>query len=247
MFDLDEFVAKSQIPEGEKLPALGDWHTTNAVAFYGEDTIKQAHRDDYKAFKNKYRHNAKAMGLALCYGGSYKVIQKYLNCSEQEAKSLHSSFFNTLSSFKKHLSKIEQDAKKTGYTRNLLGRKLYLQDLLSRDYKTQSFGLRHLFNYPIQSMGAEMIKLALIEFLKFSMDNDCNIFAGDNINKLYYNRIVSCHATREDEISTLLQDLPTGNVLLVLKNDREEWIARYHTPLAITTDFIQAHDLILEF
>lgn len=244
----DLLASQCVTPTKEALPPIGDFHASNAMAFYGREVVEKAYKTDYKQYKEFYRDNAKRNGLALCYGGSWRVLEEGLGVSEAEAKRIHTQFFATLRGFKKHVTETEAKASKDKFTRNLFGRVLHLPDLGNKtEWKFHNDSLRKMFNYPIQSISADLIKLVLLEFVKLSETTDSNVFANNNIHKQYYNRVVATHNPSEGLLQEL-ETLPTGNVLIVIQDpETQEVTQQFDRPLHITKSFIEKHSLQVVF
>lgn len=239
MIDLDKFVSEALAPQKEVFPPIGDFHTANAIAFYGYDTVYNAYKNDYKHFKEVLRDNAKKTGLALLYGGSYKTIMNGIGVSEAEAKQMHTRFFATLSGFSKHIKILEKQATKTGKIKNLFGTYLHLPEMQSDDWREKAAGLRHLQNYPIQSIAANLIQLIIVQVHKLIEDCDTNIFAGDNIHEKYYNRVFT--TTQDTDFSKLketLETLPDGNIMILHKEKA------YNRYVGLPSDLIEQYHLV---
>lgn len=235
--DWDMFVAEC-VKEPEKaFPPVGDFHAVNASSLYGFGFLKNLFTTDYKTYKDRYRDTAKRVGLALLYGSSYRNVEAP---TEAEQKKLFANFFIALKGFKKHLTDIETRAKKNLYTTNFFGARIWLKDLNHKDSKIAFAVKRKMFNYPIQSVGAEIILLAMYRIMKYTEINDMNKFANDNIHKAYYNRIVSVprHTAEQQDFINAIEALPEGNIALCIQEGTEltDMWDRY---LAIDTDFIE--------
>lgn len=243
--DVERYVSECIVKtiDNYHFPPLGDFHTSNATAFYGLENTEKAYKNDYPFFKNVLRDNSKRVGLALCYGGSYKTIQKGIGCSESEARELYSKFFSTLRGFKKHIEVSEKKAYKEGYTRNLFGTKLYLKELQSSDYKVKAAGIRHLQNYPIQSIAANLIQLILLKYMNLVEETETSIFAGNNIHENYYNRVFYTSLSKKDSIEKELENFDTGNILVVLTDNNNEIVESFDRPLALRQGDIERLEL----
>lgn len=237
MIDWELFTAESVKKVEEAFPPIGDFHSANSTAMYGTEQMKTLYKTDYKTFKDIYRSNAKIAGLALLYGGSFKVIDAK---SEAEQRSIYTSFFSTIKGFKKHLQEIEAHARKNLWTSNLFGMRIWLKDINHKDWKIAAAVKRRLFNYPIQSSGCDLILTAMHRLVKFSERTDTNVFAGDNIHKIYYNRIVAIDKATADSIQDELETMPQGNVLVCVK-ENGKIVSAWDKYLAIDTDFIAKH------
>lgn len=246
--DFTLFAPKALKPQPEPFPAVGDFHTFNALAMFGKDFLYNIYKTDYTRFKQVYRDQAKRVGLALLYGGSYKVVQRVIGCTEAEARKIHSSFFQNLSGFKKHIEAIEVQAKKTTQTKNLFGSIIYLDDINHTDFRVASAVKNKMFNYPIQSLAADLIKLIMVQVSEYIEKHHLSALEGNNIHNPYYTRIVTLPESQLDiGLESELETLPQGNTLLCLTddNDPNNITQKWHTPLYITTDFIKEYNLTL--
>lgn len=237
--DLDKFVTEALAPQKEIFPPIGDFHTANATAFYGLDKVQSAYHNNYKYFKETLRNDAKRLGLALLYGGSHQVVQNTLGNSESEAKQLHQSFFSTLSGFSKHIEQIEKTATKTSYTKNLFGTLLYIPEMQSDDWKIRAAGKRHLQNYPIQSIAANLTQLITVNIHKLIEETETSNLCGDNINETYYNRVfITTDNTNPADLKQTLDNLPDGNILILHKDKQ------YPRLVALPFSYIEKHSLV---
>lgn len=216
------------------------------MAFYGQEFLKGVYNTNPKDFKEVYRANAKQVGLALLYGGSWKVVQRGLGVSEAEARKLHTAFFTALSGFKKHIQHEEQVARKHLKVKNLFGSVIHLDDINSKDFRVAGAVMNKLYNYPIQSIAADLIKLILVRISEFVESNQLSQLEGNLINEPLYNRVVTI---RESELTLdlelALESLPQGSVLVCLTNDNDEIVSSWDTPLQISTDFIRDNGLTI--
>lgn len=234
--DWDLFTNESVKGVDKAFPAIGDFHGANSIAFYGYEPMQKLYFNDYKLYKDRYRDASKRVGLALLYGGSYKVVEAP---SEAEQRRLYANFFSTLKGFKKHLQDVEAHSRKNLYTSNFFGMRVWLKDINHKDFRIASAVKRRMYNYPIQSSGVDIILMSMYKIIKFSEKTDTNKFANDNIHKKYYNRIVVIDEAiaGSPELLAELEATKEGNIALaVAKNG--EIIKVWDKYLAIDTDFI---------
>lgn len=237
--NLDLFVAEVLAPQKESFPPVGDFHTANAIAFYGYENIHNTFFNDYKTFKEDLRDKAKRTGLALLYGGSHRVVQSAIGLNEPEAKEIYNRFFSTIHGFSRHVKTIEQRAIKTGYTKNLMGTILHIPQIQSKDFREKAEGLRHLQNYPIQSIAANLIQFVILQIHNLIENAETSNLCGDNINTQYYNRIyISSDFTDQEQLIQDLDQLPDGNILVILPDDTP-----YNRYVALTQQQIDNHTL----
>lgn len=245
--DFDKLAELSFRPLEKPFPDIGDFHSTNAIAFYGREKMEQAYKQDPKRYKEFYRANAKGVGLGLLYGGSYQVVQRGLNVSEAEAKQLHSNFFTMLQGFKTHLKTEMAVAKKHKKVRNLFGSVIYLNGINSDDWQERSANERRLYNYPIQSVSADLIKLIMVRTSEFIERNRLNTIEGQLINHSYYDKVVGLEKSLlTPQMIDELDKLPNGNTLFVL-TDNNQIVEKFDRHLLINDDFIFSYGLSLLF
>lgn len=246
---IDSLVEEAKVYQEKKpFPEIGDWHSSNAVAFYGYDKIYNAYKNDKYTFKNIFRSNAKSLGLALCYGGGWTVVQRALGVSEQEAKTMYESFFSTLSGFSKHLKGEIDKAKKTLRVRNTFGRVIHIPQLnKENEFRVQAAGIRNVHNYPIQSVSCDLIKLILNDIFTLVEKAETDRYAGDLINNDYYQRIAVVSEKVANEIEDDLEFMETGNVLLLVENEQGEIVGEFDRPLKMSLEFMQENNIRLEF
>lgn len=236
--------------EIKQFPAIGDWHTSNAIAFYGESVLKETYKSDPHKFKNFYRSNAKAFGLAMCYGGTYKVFVDHMNAPEHEARRLHGDFFKHLSGFSRHLNIVLENAKKNLYITNLFGRRIFVPQLDKKnDFKVQAAGMRTVYNYPIQSVSADLCKLIINECFKLAETAETNRYAGDILNdESIYQRIVSIEESLvSDELESELNSLENGNVLLLVVSCDGKVLKEFDRPLRLPIEMIEKYNMKIEW
>jgi DNA polymerase-1 len=108
------------------------------------------------------RSHVKAMNYGLAYGLSAFGLSGQLNIPVPEAKALMDGYFAIFGPVRDYLNQIVSEARQTGYTETLLGRRRYLPDLNSDNRMRREMAERMALNAPIQGSAADIIKLAMI-------------------------------------------------------------------------------------
>ena len=109
------------------------------------------------------RSRAKAVNFGIVYGiGEYSLSQD-LGISRREAKEYIERYLATYPGVARYLDETVENARKTGYTETMFGRRRYIPELSSRNRNVVAFGERVARNSPIQGSAADVIKLAMIE------------------------------------------------------------------------------------
>lgn len=134
-----------------------DIHRATAAKVYGiaeeEVTFEQ-------------RRNAKAVNFGIIYGQSAFGLADSLGISRTEAKTIIDNYFREYPSIKRYMDDSVVFAKKHGYVKTLMGRKIRLADINSSNQTVRGFAERVAINAPIQGSAADMIKLAMIRISK---------------------------------------------------------------------------------
>jgi DNA polymerase-1 len=108
------------------------------------------------------RSKVKAMSYGLAYGLSAFGLSKQLGISTAEAKGLMDEYFERFGGVRDYLRDIVTEARKSGFTETLLGRRRYLPDLSSDNRQRREMAERMALNAPIQGSAADLIKVAML-------------------------------------------------------------------------------------
>ncbi len=131
-----------------------DVHTATAARVFGVDS---------DAVDPEMRRRAKVINFGLLYGmESYGLAQR-LGISTEEAKEHMDAYFAQFPEVAGFMQGIVARARDTGYTTTLLGRRRYLPELSSGNFRIRQMGERMALNAPIQGSAADIIKQAMIE------------------------------------------------------------------------------------
>lgn len=108
------------------------------------------------------RSMVKAMSYGLAYGLSAFGLSKQLNIEVPEASALMDDYFERFGGVRDYLETVVAQARKTGWTATLLGRRRYLPDLSSDNRQRREMAERMALNAPIQGSAADIIKVAML-------------------------------------------------------------------------------------
>ncbi|GAA4121478.1 DNA polymerase I [Knoellia locipacati] len=108
------------------------------------------------------RSKVKAMSYGLAYGLSAFGLSKQLTISTGEAQGLMDEYFARFGGVRDYLREVVAEARATGYTATMLGRRRYLPDLTSDNRQRREGAERMALNAPIQGSAADIIKLAMM-------------------------------------------------------------------------------------
>jgi len=108
------------------------------------------------------RSKIKAMSYGLAYGLSAFGLSKQLRIEVSEARTLMDGYFERFGGVRDYLTGVVDQARKTGYTETIMGRRRYLPDLTSDNRQRRDMAERMALNAPIQGSAADIIKVAMV-------------------------------------------------------------------------------------
>ena len=108
------------------------------------------------------RRHAKAVNFGIVYGISEFSLSEDLGVSRWEAKDYIDSYLANYKGVRTYMKQVVEDARETGFTVTMYGRKRYIPELKSSNFNIRSGAERIALNTPIQGTAADLIKLAMI-------------------------------------------------------------------------------------
>lgn len=130
-----------------------DFHATIAAKVYGVGLgeVTPAMRDKVKQFS-----------YGIAYGMSTYGVSQRLGVEMDEAASFVETYYAQFPKVKDYLAAQVEKAKIDGFTTTMFGRRRYLPELLSSNFRLRSLGERMALNAPIQGSAADIMKKAMI-------------------------------------------------------------------------------------
>ncbi|MFF4605572.1 DNA polymerase I [Streptomyces sp. NPDC001339] len=108
------------------------------------------------------RRKIKAMSYGLAYGLSAFGLSQQLGIQPDEARKLMDTYFERFGGVRDYLRRVVDEARATGYTETMLGRRRYLPDLNSDNRQRREMAERMALNAPIQGTAADIVKIAML-------------------------------------------------------------------------------------
>jgi DNA polymerase-1 len=102
------------------------------------------------------------MNYGLAYGLSAFGLSQQLRIDTAEARALMDEYFETFGGVRDYLGGIVDEARRTGFTETIFGRRRYLPDLTSDNRQRREMAERMALNAPIQGSAADIIKIAML-------------------------------------------------------------------------------------
>ena len=130
-----------------------DIHTATAAQVFGVEPAEVTPLQ---------RRHAKAVNFGIVYGISEFSLAEDIGVSRYQAKDYIDSYLNNYHGVRDYMKQVVDDARKTGYTTTLYGRKRYIPELTSSNFNIRQGAERIALNTPIQGTAADLIKLAMI-------------------------------------------------------------------------------------
>jgi DNA polymerase-1 len=130
-----------------------DLHTTVASKVFEVEAT---------AVHPEHRRRIKAMSYGLAYGLSAFGLSQQLGIETGEAAKMMEDYFQRFGGVRDYLHDLVVQARATGYTETMFGRRRYLPDLASDNRQRREMAERMALNAPIQGSAADIIKVAMI-------------------------------------------------------------------------------------
>ncbi len=130
-----------------------DFHSVTAARVFGVEPTEVT---------SEMRAKIKAMNYGLAYGLSAFGLSQQLHIDTGEARGLMEEYFETFGGVRTYLGGIVDEARRTGFTETIMGRRRYLPDLTSDNRQRREMAERMALNAPIQGSAADIIKVAML-------------------------------------------------------------------------------------
>jgi DNA polymerase-1 len=109
------------------------------------------------------RRTAKMINFGLLYGMEAFGLADRLGISREEAQQHMDAYFSQFVQVREFMSAVVTQARNQGYTTTLFGRRRYLPELKSDNFRIRQMGERMALNAPVQGTAADIIKKAMID------------------------------------------------------------------------------------
>ncbi len=130
-----------------------DFHQVTAARVFGVEPTE---------VNTEMRAKIKAMNYGLAYGLSAFGLSQQLKIDTGEARGLMDEYFETFGGIRDYLAGVVVEARRTGFTETIMGRRRYLPDLTSDNRQRRETAERMALNAPIQGSAADIIKVAML-------------------------------------------------------------------------------------
>jgi DNA polymerase-1 len=131
-----------------------DVHTTTAAAVFHVDESKV---DEFQ------RRFAKVVNYGLAYGMEAYGLGTRLDIPTDQAREILDAYFAAFPNIATYMTETIREAKSSGFTTTLFGRRRQLPELSSDNFRIRQMGERMAQNAPVQGSAADIFKLAMID------------------------------------------------------------------------------------
>jgi DNA polymerase-1 len=108
------------------------------------------------------RRLAKVANFGSIYGQGEYGLSQQLRIAGDEARAFLKEYWTTYARLKEWLDSVRAEAREAGVVINALGRRRAIPDLRSPNYQLRAAAERMAINFPIQSLQADIIKIAMV-------------------------------------------------------------------------------------
>ena len=126
-------------------------------------TASQVFNTELSQVSKDQRRKAKAINFGLIYGMSAFGLAKQIDVSRTEAKQYIDGYFENYPGVLRFMDETKERAKEQGFVETILGRRLYLPQINSKNKMLQQHALRTAINAPMQGSSADIIKKAMLD------------------------------------------------------------------------------------
>ncbi len=149
------------------------------------------------------RRNAKAVNFGIVYGISSFGLSQDLSISRGEAKEYMDKYFETYPGVREYQDKVISDAKNTGYSVTLYGRRRPIPELKMSNFNLRQFGERVAMNAPIQGTAADIMKIAMINvYFRIKKEE----LKSRLILQIHDELVIETAPDEKDKVTVLLQE-----------------------------------------
>lgn len=164
------------------------------------------------------RRSAKAINFGLIYGMSAFGLARQLGIGRNEAQKYVDLYFERYPGVRRYMDQTRQQARDRGYVETVLGRRLYLNEINSRNHGLRQGAERAAINAPMQGTAADIIKRAMIDVDRWLIDSRIDARL---IMQVHDELVFEVRREVQDEVIAKARSLMSGaaSLLVPLKVD----------------------------
>ncbi len=167
------------------------------------------------------RRIAKTLNFGMVYGMGARAFSQQSGLSQDEAKKFISEYFKDFPTIRDWQNEIINQARQDGFVKNLNGRIRYLPEIVSFNPRVQAEAERMAVNFPIQSLAADILKLAMVKTKEVLVKNN------------FWDTKAKMLLTIHDELIFEIKDDDSLKKIVDLIRDTMESVYKLKIPLQI--------------
>ena len=172
-----------------------DIHTLTAKNIFG--------LSDENTVTADMRRAAKAINFGLIYGKGAFSLSKDLKITRKEASEYIKKYLGQYPNVQKYMTDIITEAKETGCTKTLYGRRRYFPEFSGSNKMLIAAGERAALNSPVQGTAADIIKIAMLKVYNELKDGG---YKSKLVLQIHDELIIDCVASEKDAVEKLLKN-----------------------------------------
>ena len=157
----------------------------------------------------------------MVYGMGARAFSQQSGLSQDEAKKFISEYFKDFPTIRDWQNEIINQARQDGFVKNLNGRIRYLPEIVSFNPRVQAEAERMAVNFPIQSLAADILKLAMVKTKEVLVKNN------------FWDTKAKMLLTIHDELIFEIKDDDSLKKIVDLIRDTMESVYKLKIPLQI--------------
>jgi DNA polymerase-1 len=147
------------------------------------------------------------VSYGLAYGMEAYGLSQRLSIGVEEASGILHAYFDAFPNVKKYMDDAISDARRTGYTETLFGRRRQIPELLSDNFRIRQSGERQAMNAAIQGLAADIFKIALVRIDAFLRENK---YLSTVVLQVHDEVLVEVPDAEKDVVGPLILDIMRG-------------------------------------
>ena len=170
------------------------------------------------------RRDAKAINFGLIYGMSAFGLSRQLGIPRGQAADYIDTYFARYPGVYAYMEQARETARQQGYVQTLLGRRLYLPDIRSKNTQRRLAAERLAINAPMQGSAADIIKRAMIDIDRhYAHDGDCQLIMQVHDELVFEITADKVDDYRADLVARMENAITLDVPLLVDANSGDNW------------------------
>ncbi len=125
-------------------------------------TASRVFKVDLDKVDPNQRRLAKVANFGSIYGQGEYGLSQQMGIPGEEAREFLKEYWTTFARLKEYLDGIRQEAREQGFVVSATGRRRAIPDLRSPNFQLRQAAERMAVNFPIQSLAADIIKIAMV-------------------------------------------------------------------------------------